>query len=846
MAEGDRSSRPKPKSVSQQGDKSGGLPGKIKALGGSPEITPAKVRAKLNPAWLKQALLWPLQDSPLQRWIMLATLCAALAVLLFPSLLTPTPDYDLGDVVSSDIKARQAFLVEDNVSTEERRKEAESKQLTVYDFDDWLGESIINRVRQAFGLVRTRPLAWGGKLHEPGADVEPFDPNLVKEEERALKAEFQALIGTEISDQDWELLKRTGFSSEIEEALVDLLDDVLWLEIVPDRERLLQEEETGIVIRTISNNSERIVRYLYPILNPYNAGMRIRSKALSFNLKPAKLNRLLRSMVARLASDLVRPNLTPNRHETEKRRKAARDSVKPVYYRVLKGEMVAREGQIVTHQILARLKRETETRPAQLPWLSVLGMFLLLGVFLRSLYMPILYKMSDRRIDGKDLAFASSTILLIFILARILQPPLVELAQSWGLVEPQILIGALPIAAGAMLVCVFLGMESAFLAGLALSFLAAHMSEFKLEAFALYLASSLIGARSIIRMRNRGTSLRAGFMAGLTGMMVVFAIRLSQPDMLSLATLAGLGAALLGGFLAGVIVSGLIPLVEILFGYTTDFRLLEMANLDHPVLKELLFQAPGSYHHSIVVGNMVEAAAESIGANPLLAKVAAYYHDVGKISKPLYFVENQINGENRHEKLAPSMSALILIAHVKRGIEIAREAKLGKRIEDIIGQHHGTSLIKYFYDKAINAKGDKEQVKEEDFRYPGPKPQTKEAGLVMLADQVEAATKSLSEPTPSRVQGLVNKIINGNFTDDQLSDCQLTLQDLHSIAKSFNQVLNGIFHQRVAYPEPPTKDAKAKRKTNGDSDPKRTDKGGPGSDRDSKEGKDNLRRLGIS
>ena len=323
-------------------------------------------------------------------------------------------------------------MVEDRVSTEERRKESEARQLTVYDFDDWLGESIINRVRQAFGLVRTRPLVWGGKLHEPGADVEPLDPALAKEEEIALKAEFQALMGTEIKDSDWQILKKATFSSEIEEAIVDLLSDILWQEIVPDRERLLLEEDQGIVIRTISNNSERVARDLYPILSPKSAELRIRSRALSLNLHPAGLKRLLRPMVARLAVDLLRPNLTPNRHETERRRKEARESVKPVYYRVLRGEMVAREGQIVTHQILARLNKETETRPAQLPWLRVLGMFFLMIIFFRSLYLPVLHNQSGRRFESKDLVFVYFTILLVFSLARVIQPPIVELARTWG------------------------------------------------------------------------------------------------------------------------------------------------------------------------------------------------------------------------------------------------------------------------------------------------------------------------------------------------------------------------------------------------------------------------------
>ena len=209
----------------------------------------------------------------------------------------------------------------------------------------------------------------------------------------------------------------------------------------------------------------------------------------------------------------------------------------------------------------------------------------------------------------------------------------------------------------------------------------------------------------------------------------------------------------------GVITAGTLPLVEMSFGYTTDIKLLELANLDRPLLRELMVQAPGTYHHSVIVSNMVEATAKAVNANPLLAKVAAYYHDIGKIKKPRYFIENQVDCENKHEKLAPSMSSLILISHVKDGVELAKKHKLGKEIIDIIRQHHGTSLISFFYEKAREQeekKGGKSvQVEEEDFRYPGPKPQTKEAGLVMLADVVEAASRTLMDPTAARIQGMV-------------------------------------------------------------------------------------------
>jgi hypothetical protein len=244
--------------------------------------------------------------------------------------------------------------------------------------------------------------------------------------------------------------------------------------------------------------------------------------------------------------------------------------------------------------------------------------------------------------------------------------------------------------------------------------------------------------------------------------MVILFVTIAYQKVLTTQTGVALLLGVVGGLLSGVVTTGLCPLAEMVFGYTTDVKLLELASMDQPLLRELMVQVPGTYHHSIVVGNMVEAAAKSIEANSLLARVASYYHDIGKINKPQYFVENQAGGENRHERLAPSMSSLILISHVKDGVELAKQYRLGKGIQDIIQQHHGTSLISYFYQKAVdlqekqkNSKGaDVPQVSEEDYRYPGPRPQTKEAGLVLLADAVEAASRTLTDPTAARIQGL--------------------------------------------------------------------------------------------
>jgi len=774
---------------------------------------------------IREWLGWPLRASKGQRWFVALLLAAALALLLFPSNLIRTREYPVGDVVARDIKASRTYLVEDAEATETRRQEVAAGVLTVYDLDDKLIDQIEEQTRQAFDLARAPRLP---------------------DETINLRSEFEAAVGLELDDESWLLLEKAGYRVEIEEALTRILRGLLGLGVVASPEILAPDEGRGLTIRRLKNGEEEEIRFVSQIRDLGAADRRIAAEANGLTLGPPGLNDSLQELVAHLTSQLLRPNLTPNRHETDQRRQKARESVGAVFQQVLKGEMLAREGEIVTPQIQARLTKESQAKREGRAWMRVVGMFLLLVVLLRTLYLGRLMASRGRRLEGKDLLFIAATIFFVFLLSRLGLPFLAELARPWPSIDAQSLAAALPVAVGAMLVSSLLGLGAALLTGLVTAFLAAQLTELRLEFFALFLASSITAARAVAITRNRSATIKAGLWAGLVGLLMVVAIRLVETDLLRLTTPFEMGAALLGGLLAGIIVIGLTPLVEILFGYTTDAKLGELVNLDQPVLKEFLFQAPGSYHHSIIVGNMVEAAAETIGANPLLAKVAAYYHDVGKVKKPLYFIENQTTGENKHEKLAPSMSSLVLIAHVKDGIEIARKAKLGKEIEDIIAQHHGTSLITYFYDKALKLKGSQEPVNIDDFRYPGPKPQTKEAGLVMLGDQVEAACKTLTDSTPARVQGIVQRIINRAFSDGQLSDCELTLKDLNAIAKSFNKVLNGIFHQRVAYPAHPAQGGETKRKVNGDSAPQRPVSGPDRLEGDQAKDKNNLRRLGIS
>jgi len=259
-----------------------------------------------------------------------------------------------------------------------------------------------------------------------------------------------------------------------------------------------------------------------------------------------------------------------------------------------------------------------------------------------------------------------------------------------------------------------------------------------------------------------------------------------------------------------MLLMALVAMAEGLLGYTTDLRLLELANLNHPALKELIVQAPGTYHHSIIVGTLVEAAAEEIGANPLLAKVCAYYHDLGKGRNPLYFGENQ-RGPNRHDELPPEESARLIVDHVAMGMEAARKHKLPRRVAAAIPEHHGTRLVGYFYHKALRAqegREDAEPVDPEAFRYAGPKPQSAETALVMMADAAEAASRSMADPTPEKLHRLVQKLVDGIAADGQLDECSLTLRDLSQIVASFTRTLAGIYHSRPEYP-PGAQEARA-------------------------------------
>ncbi|CAA7603473.1 HD/PDEase domain protein [Acididesulfobacillus acetoxydans] len=313
------------------------------------------------------------------------------------------------------------------------------------------------------------------------------------------------------------------------------------------------------------------------------------------------------------------------------------------------------------------------------------------------------------------------------------------------------------------------------------------------------LFGGVTGVHSVSRLSQRSDLARAGLFVSAVNVLVVSGIDLMSGAQLTVWAV-GLILAVVNGIASSVLTVGTLHWFESGFQITSAVRLLELSNPNRPLLKRLLVEAPGTYHHSILVGNLAEAAAEEIHADATLVRVGSMYHDIGKLKRPYFFIENQFAQDNPHDKIAPTLSSLIITSHVKDGLELAREDKLPEPVTNIISQHHGDSLVTFFYHKALE---ENEEVPEEAFRYDAPRPQSKEAALVSLADSVEAAVRSLRQPTPGRIEGLVRKIIKEKFNDDQLDQCDLTFRDLDRIAMAFVRVLSGIFHSRVEYPELP-------------------------------------------
>lgn len=462
-------------------------------------------------------------------------------------------------------------------------------------------------------------------------------------------------------------------------------------------------------------------------------------------------------------------------------------NVSPPLLHLSEEEREVGEEELVDTQVVQKPTTILEAKPPRANLKTILGFTLLLSCFMYLLTLYVRRYQPDILRQESKLLFIYLTVLLAVITAKVIS--LIPILSDFFI----------PVAAFSMLVAILLNERIALFLTLFLSLLIGILVGGKMEVLLFYLGGGMAGVYAVAFARTRSDLTKSGVVISYVnlGIVIAYGFIYQYPfHRIGVDCLWGVG----NGFLSAVLTIGVLPFLERIFGIVTDFRLLELADLNTPLLKKLLIHAPGTHHHSVVVANLAETAAEEVGANPLLTRVAAYYHDVGKLSKPEYFSENQAE-ESKHKDLKPSLSASVLRSHLKEGVEIAKSHNLPPRIIDIIRQHHGTSVMTFFYRLAKEKQGEEKQpVKESDFRYPGPKPQNREAAIIMLADAVEATSRTLTKPTALRLEEMVKRVINDKFIDSELDECDLTLKDLTKIAATFTRLLTGIYHSRVEYP----------------------------------------------
>ena len=717
-----------------------------------------------------------------QKWFIGIGIAILLTLLLSPSLTLHLKEYKAGDIATKEVRSTRDLLVEDEKSTQEKRAEAERSMLSIYDYDPAVLSDSENRIRSTF-----ESLTASFQKREKGVDQSVLR-----------KKEWDSSIRLTLTQKEWQVLEKEHYNPAIGEAVLKMIAPILTKGIVNDKELLDPDADKGIILRNIQTHGVRKSYPPFTFLDLKEARAKLRAQG---PLLPPPLGKEASAVALKIAEHFLRLNLTFNKNETEAKKTDAKEKVNPVYFQVKRGEVILRAGDRVQEEDLSKIKALKKAQERTHLLAILIGMGLLTFLISASLYQFSTKNIRKVALSQKDLLFCSTALLGIIAFLKLFQLSTDILGGEFFSIPSSSYLYLFPIATGAMLVRIVLNSEVAIVFSLLTSYFSAALMGNQLFYFIFTFVGSVIGAHKVARCEQRSILLKAGLTVGGVNMLMILSYNLISENLFRMALLSDLMMGFLGGIIASVLVLGIAPIIETLFGYTTDIKLLELANMDHPILKDLILQAPGTYHHSIIVGSLVEAAAKSIAANPLLARVSAYYHDIGKLKKPLYFIENAGGGENRHEHLTPTMSSLILISHVKDGVEMARENRLGERIGHIILQHHGTSLISYFYQKAKEKENpEMESINENDFRYPGPKPQTKEAGIVMLADSVEAASRALTDPTPSRIKSLVQRVTNSIFLDGQMEECELTLKDLQKIQESFNRILTAIFHQRIDYP----------------------------------------------
>ena len=704
------------------------------------------------------------------------SLVAVTTPLLFSNFGTGfSADYHEGDVIRGTVVAHADVSGVDIPETEKRRNAAREATRPIFNFDSTRAESSARSFRAAAEDLKRQveakkpanELAWSGAEGIPGARLAPI------------------IASDDDVDQIARLFHEVGDKYIYDDAEAD---------------RLGHE----IVLVDVRNPSGQMI-----MPAP-------RTRMLSLSVARQELELRLRNL-ARLAQDqksslvaavlpLLRPNVVLDQTATAAARENEANKVPTVLVSVKRNQNIAREGDTVTPHMLAQLGALKTTGNAGRPWHNLLG--LLLIVF--AVYWTV-WKFTEHRSVSSALslsktrafALVGSAIVVETVLMRVgfaLSDSVANGMKTAPFNDPAIWSFAIPFAAAALLVVMLVDTQLAFLTGIVTALFAGMIAPTHMQMALFAMISCAAAVYGIGRYRERQSVTLAGLFVGVVNAFMALALfaYAEQPFTLNTMLLV-IGCGFASGLLTAIFAAGGLPVNESLFGILTDVKLLELSNADLPVLGQLALRAPGTNQHSHAVGQLAEDASRAVGANPLLARIGALYHDIGKVAAPEYFVENQ-QGENPHDHMRPSQSARIITSHVTYGMKLAKEIGLPKKIADFIPQHHGTRTLHFFLRKAQSAAKPEEIIEEKDFRYPGPKPQFKEAAIMMVADSCEAAARSLARPDPQNIRLIVVKIVDAIVTDGQLDECDLTLKELTTIREAIISALTAIYHARIDYP----------------------------------------------
>jgi hypothetical protein len=747
-----------------------------------------------------------LKNSLFQKWAIAVTLCLILAIIMAPDIRFSDPQFKLGMIAPRNIKADYPFLVEDKQATEQKKLEDAENIKPFYDYDSEIADNIKIKTVKAFSHEAER---YRNSLKGRTPENDNIDISNVQKEKKLLKA----YLGVYLSSEEFYVLNEYRFSNDLQQKFSRLIISFYENKFITNDIFSKAERQKGIIVQNIKTQTK----------------VEIQNSPLLFNIREIDApllktvntifkgeENILKKVAFSLTKKLIEPNLTFNKEATEKKRLSIIENTNPAFFQVQKNEMIVREGEKIGYMELAKLNAFFKSSQSN----NVSRFTTMLGFFFTAIFLSItLYLWRTRNWDKTSTR--SNVDLLVFGIIALLQILFIKAGifislavnRSFPSIPVDACYFAIPFALGAMTIAILINRNVALIISALTSFLIGFTFDEKIIFPLFSFLGSIAASYQIVRIRQRSVFLRIGLFLGIINMVAIICLNLITGNLFNDLPLR-LIMGFIGGIITGILVAGITPVFESLFDFITDIKLLELANLNQPLFQRMIIEAPGTYHHSIIVSSLVEAAAEAIGANSLLVKVSSYYHDIGKLKKPQYFIENQQSSENKHDKLSPKMSGLIIVSHVKDGCELASEAKLGKQIINIIRQHHGTSIVTYFYDKAKKDKDESiRSLSESDFRYPGPKPQTKEAGLIMLGDVIEASSRTLSNPTPARIRSLVRERIEGIYMDGQLDECELTLSNLNTIAETFTKILTGIFHHRVDYPESAQKETNGKKDT---------------------------------